>query len=52
MKESIRTYCVKFAVDTLHTEAVVKAYSKADAETLLKKQYTNCKVSISEITEV
>ena len=52
MKEAIRTYYVKFAVDTTHTEAVVKAYSESDAETLLKKQYTNCKISISEINKV
>lgn len=52
MKEPIKTYYVKFAVDTLHTEAVIRAYSKTDAETLLKKQYTNCKVSISENSEV
>lgn len=49
MKENIRTYYVKFTVDTLHTEAIVKAYSESDAETLLKKQYTNCKISVSEI---
>ena len=52
MKETIRTYYVKFSVDTIHTETVVKAYSEADAETLLKKQYTNCKISVSEINRV
>lgn len=52
MKEAIRTYYVKFAVDTVHTEAIVKAYSKADVKTLLEKQYTNCKISVSEINEV
>lgn len=52
MKEPIRTYHVKFAVDTLHTETIVKAYSKPDAEVLLNKQYANCKVSVSEINEV
>ena len=52
MKETIRTYYVKFAVDTIHTEAVVKAYSRSDAETLLEKQYTNCKISISEMNKV
>lgn len=52
MKEDIRTYYVKFAVDTVHTEAVVKAYSESDAETLLKKQYTNCKIFITEINRV
>ena len=51
MKEAIRTYYVKFAVDTIHTEATVKAYSKSDVETLLKKQYANCKISISEINK-
>lgn len=52
MKEPIRTYQVKFSVDTLHSETVIKAYSKPDAEKLLEKQYTNCKVSVSEINEV
>lgn len=52
MKEAIRTYYVKFAVDTLHTEAIVKAYSESDVKTLLEKQYTNCKISISEISKV
>lgn len=32
MKEAIRTYYVKFAVDTIHTETLVKAYSEADAK--------------------
>ena len=49
MKEAIRTYYVKFAVDTIHTETIVKAYSKSDVETLLKKQYSNCKILISDI---
>ena len=52
MKEDIRTYYVKFAVDTIHTEAIVKAYSETDAETLLQKQYTNCKITISEIRRI
>ena len=52
MREAIRTYYVRFAVDTLHTEAIIKAYSESDVETLLKKQYTNCKISISEISKV
>lgn len=52
MKEAIKTYYVKFSVDTLHTEAVIKAYSKPDAETLLNKQYTNCKICITEINEI
>lgn len=51
MKEAIRTYYVRFSVDTLHTEAIIKAYSESDVETLLKKQYTNCKISISEISK-
>lgn len=49
MKEAIRTYYVKFAVDTIHTETIVKAYSETDAKTLLEKQYNNCKISISNI---
>ena len=52
MNEDIRTYYVKFAVDTIHTEAIVKAYSESDAKTLLNKQYTNCKISISKISRV
>ena len=52
MKEAIRIYYVKFAVDTIHTEAFVYAYSESDAETLLKKQYSNCKISISAINKV
>lgn len=52
MKEDIRAYYMKFAVDTIHTEAVVKAYSESDAESLLKKQYANCKISISEINRI
>lgn len=52
MKEAIRTYYVKFAVDTIHTEDFVYAYSESDAETLLKKQYSNCKISISDITKI
>lgn len=52
MKEAVRTYYVRFAVDTIHTEAIVKAYSESDVETLLKKQYTNCKISISEISRI
>ena len=36
MKEDIREYYMKFAVDTIHTEAIVKAYSESDAESLLK----------------
>lgn len=52
MKEAIRTYYVKFAVDTVHTEATIKAYSKADIKTLLEKQYTNCKISITAINRV
>lgn len=49
MKEAIRSYYVKFSVDTLHTESEIKAYSEADAETLLKKQYSDSKVVIIEI---
>lgn len=52
MKEAIRAYYVKFAVDTVHTEGFVYAYSESDAKTLLKKQYSNCKISVSEITKV
>ncbi len=52
MKEAIRTYYVKFAVDTIHTETFVYAYSKSDAKTLLEKQYNNCKISISDINKV
>lgn len=52
MKEAIRTYYVRFTVDTLHTEATIKAYSKPDAETLLEKLYANCKITILEINEV
>ncbi|MCR4563121.1 MAG: hypothetical protein K5755_00570 [Clostridiales bacterium] len=51
VKTNIKTYYVRFCVDTLHTEAEVKAYSRTDAETLLKKQYDNCKVSILKIEE-
>lgn len=51
LKTKIKTYYVKFSVDTLHTEDVIRAYSKTDAETLLKKQYDNCKVSVLEIEE-
>jgi|GEM_PF-2500571 len=51
LKTKIITYYVRFSVDTLHTEAVVRAYSKTDAETLLKKQYDNCKVLVLEIEE-
>ncbi len=28
MKETIRTYYVQFAVETVHTEAIIKAYSE------------------------
>lgn len=52
MKEPIRTYYVKFAVDTLHTEAVIKAYSESDAKKLLEKQYSDCKVTVSDIDRI
>lgn len=52
MKESIRTYYVKYAVDTLHTEAVIKAYSESDAENLLKKQYSDCTVTVTDISRI
>ena len=52
LKTKIKEYYVKFSVDTLHTEDNVKAYSKTDAETLLKKQYSNSKVCISDIKEL
>ena len=53
MKEKIRTYYVKFAVDTIHTEAEIKAYSKTEAKSLLEKQYANCKIKInSDIEDV
>lgn len=52
MKEQIRKYYVKFAVDTIHTEAMIKAYSKTEAKTLLEKQYANCKISISNINQI
>lgn len=52
MKEPIRTYYVKFAVDTLHTEAVIKAYSESDAKKLLEKQYSDCKVTFSDIDRI
>lgn len=52
LKTRIKTYYIKFSVDTLHTEDIVKAYSKTDAETLLNKQYSNSKVCISNIREL
>lgn len=51
MKEEIRTYYVKFTVDTLHTEAIIKAYSKTDTESLLTKQYGGYKVSVLDISD-
>lgn len=51
-KTPIKAYCVKFAVDTIHTESIIKAYSEADVKTLLGKQYVNCTISHVEITEI
>lgn len=47
LKEEIRTYHVKFAVDTIHTETEIKAYSRRGAKILLEKQDTDCKVTVN-----
>ena len=52
MKEKIRTYYVKFMVDTIHTEAEIKAYSKTEVESLLKKQYVNCKITVDKDNDI
>lgn len=38
-REPLRTYLVLFSVDTLTTEEQVRAYSRADAVSLLKNRY-------------
>ena len=54
LKEEIRTYHVKFAVGTSHTETEIKTYSRRGAKILLEKQDTDCKVTVSseEIKEI
>lgn len=50
--ERLKAYCVDFMVDTLHTEEIIKAHSKTDAETLLNKRYVNCAVKVLAINEI
>lgn len=38
-REPLRTYLIFFSVDTLTTEEQVRAYSRTDAVSLLKKRY-------------
>ena len=38
-REPLRTYLILFSVDTLTTEEQVRAYSRTDAVSLLKKRY-------------
>lgn len=50
--EPIWVYDVVFAVDTVNTGETVKAYGKDMVETLLKKKYLGCEITIHEITEI
>lgn len=52
-REPLRTYLILFSVDTLTTEEQVRAYSRTDAVSLLKKRYPghNIKV-IDEIRRI
>ena len=51
-KIPIKIYRVQFAVDTVHTEEEIRAYSKTEVKTLLKKRYSNCSISQVEIEEI
>lgn len=46
MEEALRTYRIRFRADNVTTEEVIRAYNAPDAETLLKKKYGHCTITV------
>ena len=46
----MKTYVVKFSVDGRMGEITIRAYSRSDAEKLVKAQYPSSRVVIMNIT--